>query len=154
MLKKLSLLALVAAGSISANAATTGTLQLNGQVGLDCSIGVTPTAKAQSLDLVGGEAGTKIADITESCNNETGYDVSIVSANDRQLRTVADGSGQNVNFELAYAGASYEGDATYNASRDSAQFDVVNPLNITLAGNANAIRGSYSDTLTVTIASK
>jgi spore coat protein U-like protein len=134
-------------------AQTSANLELQGTVAVNCTIKVTPTAKATTLDLVGGESATHVADVTETCNSPTGYDVAIRSVNAGQLVPSFAG-GTPASYELAYEDAAGSIADGMKSSRDNAEFGRVVALNLTMTGNAQALAGRYNDTVQLTIAAK
>lgn len=148
-----------AASGFSAHAQTQTTsaqLQLTGAIAQICTIAISPTAKASTLDIKNGESDAVVGTVTENCNGGAGYTVSIASQNNGQLRTVA----SDPNAPLANYSARYD-DATgslaasgLSATRATANFDRQRNLLVTVTPNAQAIAGSYSDSITFMIAAK
>lgn len=75
------LLTLLLALSFTTQAATTGTLLLKGIVAETLSINVAPETIAVNLPLDVSQVDTKVATVTEISNSDTGYKVTISSAN-------------------------------------------------------------------------
>lgn len=134
-------------------AQSTASMHISGQVGVNCTIGVKPTAKASSLDLVKGESNTQIADVIENCNNPTGYTVTLSSEMGGRLQPKFDGA-EPVAYDLSYEKAEGSIAEKMVAFRDTAEFDRVAPLSITLPGNSRALAGYYYDNIVLTIAAK
>lgn len=64
----------------AADAASVGTLRIQGEVGLINELAITPTASATQLDLIQG-GGFHVATVRETSNNLDGYRIEISSAN-------------------------------------------------------------------------
>ena len=153
-MKNFFMIALATMTMTSAFAATTGTLLLKGSVPRLFDITVTPAPIASTLPLNTTQANTAVAVINEKSNSNTGYNVSISSANLGQL--VHDTVGTSViNYSLRYNGGSvnlatgqtftYSGAGANNNNRN---------VDISYTGIAHdlLIEGDYSDTVTFTIA--
>ena len=129
---------------------TTAKLDLVGKVALDCTISVSPTAKAASLDLKAGESKTSVGVVTETCNSGTGYTVSMTSQNGGKLV-----SGDiNALYTASYDDATGSIASSLTATRNSAFFGRTGNLLINIPANAQAIAGNYSDNITLVIAAK
>jgi uncharacterized metal-binding protein len=130
-------------------------LDLQGSVAMNCTIAVAPTAKATSLDIKGGEVGTTVGTVTEDCNSVTGYNVTITSTNYGQLRTKADdATAPLATYTVAYSDATGNISSALQTSRNEAKFGFVNNLVVNIPANAQAIAGSYADSVTLQIAAK
>ena len=141
--------ALAGAAAAPATAATSGTVKLQGTVALNCTVAVTDLN--QSLNLVSGESARQVGEVKETCNSGTGYSISISSANGGVLKNENSGS---VRYQVAYDGQANYLTTALAVPRATAQFGKTIPLTVSLDGSANAIAGSYSDTVTITIAAK
>jgi hypothetical protein len=151
-----SLIALAAlAASFGAFAADqdAAKLELRGSVAVNCTIAVKPTAKATSLDILGGENNTLVGVVTESCNSGNGYTVSVNSDNAGQLLSKSAGAKPTV-YTAAYDDASGDIAKELLASRDTAFFNRQGNLTVSFAGDAQAIAGVYSDIVNVVIKAK
>lgn len=84
-------------------AATTGTLLLQGTVAEVVSIVVTPEAAASTLDLSASPAALKVASVNEKSNANTGYKISVKSANNGLLQN---GSLDSLAYQISYDGGS------------------------------------------------
>lgn len=151
-MKKLLLIGLLL--STTTYSATTGTLLLQGVVLPKLSITVTPETVSSSLDLETTQTNLKVATVNEKANLVLGYKVTITSANLGNLKRV---SGTQVfPYTLKYNGASvnlatgqvvtYGPAIVANVNRD---------VHIAYTGipNENMVEGTYTDTITFTIAS-
>jgi hypothetical protein len=96
-----------------------------------------------------------VGTVTEDCNSVTGYAVTITSANYGQLRTNPDdATAPLAAYSVAYSDATGDITSTLTATRNQAKFNSVNNLVVAIAANAQAIAGSYADSLTLQIAAK
>jgi spore coat protein U-like protein len=139
-------------GSVTAQAqSATGTIRLMGTVAVNCTVAVTDLSP--SLNLVGGETAKQVGTVVENCNSGTGYTVSVASAGKGTLTSTGSGT-QPVSFTLGYDGQSSSLSSDLTLNRSTAQFGKSVPVTVTIPANAQRIAGSYSDTLTITIAAK
>lgn len=142
--------------STSAFSATTGSLLLQGLVAKKVSITVAAEAVASALDLETSQTNLKVATVNEKSNSNTGYKVTITSANLGKLKRA---SGTEVfNYSLKYGGAAVglsTAAGTVFTSSAAASVNVNKDLTVTYTGVANElmVEGTYSDTLTLDIAS-
>ncbi len=153
-MKTFLLTTLMALTVTSAFAATSGTLLLKGTVPRLLDITVTPESVASTLPLDTTQSNTLVAVINEKSNSNTGYKLSISSANQGKLihQSV---SSSVVNYTLRYAAQSvnlatgqtftYSGAAANNNNRN---------VDMSYTGVASdlLIEGDYTDTVTFTIA--
>ena len=152
-LKTTAALALIAA-AFGANAATdTAKLELRGSVAVNCTIEVKPTAKATSLDILGGEKDTLVGVVTENCNSGTGYSVHVSSDNAGKLLSKSVGAKPTV-YEARYDDGVGEIAKEIVASRDKAHFGRQGNLTVSFAGDQQAIAGVYSDIINLVIKAK
>lgn len=128
-------------------------LELRGSVAVNCTIAVKPTAKATSLDILGGEKSTLVGVVTESCNSGNGYTVQVSSDNAGQLLSKAAGAKPTV-YTAAYDDATGDIAKELVAGRDQAYFNREGNLTVSFAGDAQAIAGVYSDIVNVVIKAK
>ena len=141
-------------GSTGVGGANTAKLDLLGVVASNCTIAVSPTAKASSLDLKGGESDAVVGTVTENCSSTRGYTVSITSTNAGQLRT---GSATEplINYTARYDDATGSLATTgLDTKRNKPSFNLQRSLLVTLPANPQAIAGNYSDSVTFVIAAK
>lgn len=154
MKKFLTLLALTTLTS-TAFAGTSATLVLSGSVPKKLDISLD--ASAVSLDLTVNKSDFKIATVTEKSNSNTGYKVTISSANNGSLKRV--GGTETFAYSLKYgttnlsAQNTLAGD-TVIGSTAAGLHNVQKDLSISYSGVAaeNMVEGSYEDTLNLTIA--
>ena len=157
--KKMSIAKMVIAfaatsASFAASAqSATAKLDLVGKVALNCTISVSATGKATSLDLKGGEQNAKVGVVTEDCNSGTGYTVAIASANGGQLRS-GDASAPLTNYTVSYDDAAGAIATGLTATRTKPLFGYTRDLLINIPANAQAISGNYSDSISLVIAAK
>ncbi|MEC4592537.1 spore coat protein U domain-containing protein [Nitrospirillum amazonense] len=139
-------LAAAAAPAFAATAAASGTIQLNSTVAQTCTVSVTD-AGAQ-LNILAGSNAVTVGSVVETCNDGAGYQISVSSANGGNLKSSATGA-QPVSYTPIYDGQS--SGSSVNVVRSSAQFNKTATVAVTVPANAQAIAGSYTDTLTITI---
>jgi hypothetical protein len=154
MMKKLITLTALTLITSSALAATTGSLLIRGSVPALLSIDVTPTALATTLPLDTTQTGAKVATVNEKSNSNSGYQVSISSANLGKLvhESVASSF---INYSLSYDGSSIDlaNGQTYTfASASSVDTNKDIEISYTGVPHESLIQGDYSDTVTFTIA--
>lgn len=137
------------------HAALTGSITLQGSVGAATAIVVTPQNNYNALDLATTVSNLNVANVREINNTAAGYKVTLVSANAGKLKNGTLG-------QVSYT-AKYNGNAvTLSASpqqitNQGPQTGVVNvvkafTINYTGTPAADLMVGTYSDTLTFTIA--
>ncbi len=155
-MKSVTLLAAVLAlGSVSAHAASTGTLLLQGTVALTNDIVVTPAGSNNTtLDIVGGQS-VLVATVAETSNNLTGYKINAKSDNGSELRNGSDAT-KKTTYTLSYDGGSAVTLTTSyqqvkNVSSLSGLTTNNSNVNATVAAYAAAPAGAYSDTVTFQI---
>lgn len=154
--KKMSIAKMVIAfaatsASFAASAqSATAKLDLVGKVALNCTISVTPTAKAASLDLKTGESNTSVGVVTEDCNSGSGYTVAMTSQNGGKLVS----GDVNALYTASYDDATGSIASSLTATRSKAFFGRTGNLLINIPANAQAIAGNYSDNITLVIAAK
>ncbi len=145
----------LALAATQANAASTGTLLLQGTVSLVNDLSVTPAGSNNtSLDIVAGQS-VLVASVAETSNNLTGYKINAKSDNGSELRNGSDAS-KKTTYTI-----SYDGGSAVTLSTSYQQVKNVNSLsglttnnsnvNATVAPYASAPAGTYSDTITFQI---
>lgn len=154
---KKSLLLLTLLLSQLSYGATTGTLLLQGIVLPKLSIVVTPETVASSLDLETTQTNLKVAEVREKSNVVLGHKVTITSANLSNLKRV---SGTEVfSYTLKYnsnnVNLSTVSGQTFSYPATLTPVNVVRELRVAYTGVANEdmVEGTYTDTVTLTIAS-
>ena len=129
-------------------------LDLVGLVPSNCTIAITPTAKASSLDLQRGETDAVVGTVTENCSSTLGYTVSITSQNGGQLRS-GGATAPLVNYSARYDDATGSLAASgLDTRRNRASFNYQRSLFVSLPANSQVIAGSYSDSVTFVIAAR
>jgi hypothetical protein len=147
-----ALLTLTASASF---AASTGTLLLQGVVPERISLSVTPQAIASTLDLTTSQTDLVVASVNEQSNSNSGYKVTISSANLSKLKRA--GGADVLAYTMKYNGSavaltSAAGTTLTNAA--AAAVNVNKGVSISYSGAAAElmIEGTYADTVTFTIA--
>lgn len=156
MKRLLAVTALLTLTTTSAFSATTGSLLLQGIVAKKVAIVVTAAGAASALDLETTQADLKVATVNEQSNSKTGYKVTITSAQLGKLKRT-DGA-EVFSYTLKYGGSavglSTAAGTTFTNS-SAASVNVNKDLNISYTGVAgeSMVEGTYTDTLTLNIAS-
>ncbi|HYE01546.1 MAG TPA: spore coat protein U domain-containing protein [Alphaproteobacteria bacterium] len=144
-----ALIAAALPGAALANNAS-GQVKLKGTVALTCTVAVQDMN--ESLDLVNGEANQSVGTVVETCNSGSGYTISLSSSNGGAL--VSDTGTAPVAYSVSYDGQGGSLGSALSVSRNGAQFGRQATLAVNVQGNAQALAGNYSDTVTITIAAK
>lgn len=142
--------------SSMALAASTGTLLLQGTVGLVNDIVVTANGTNNiNLNITGGETAKSVGSAVETSNNLLGYKIFISSPTGGELRHTVDAT-KKTTYKISYAGA-----ASVTPTVAGVQVkNVAALLGLTSATSAiaadvtalpTAVAGTYQDTLTVSI---
>ncbi len=158
-----NLLWLVFAGTVlslvpmTAAAATSGALTINGKVPISCAIVVTPSAGASNIaDISAGNTNLLVATVTENCNDPSGYSVSLAGANSGSYTGLFKDSvsAATVAFNVTYAGAAVSAATVTNVA---APANTTKNVQITYAATPNltgSVGYTYAETLTFTITAK
>lgn len=141
--------AALGAAASGAQAATTGTIKLNGRVDLACSVGVVDLN--QSLNLVGGDSNKTVGTVTETCNSGTGYRISLTSENSGKLKA---GTGAEIAYTVSYDGQNRGLAGGIDLDRNKPEFNKQVELKVSVQGSNQHVAGTYADTVTITIAAK
>jgi hypothetical protein len=149
---------LVAVSGFSAN---TGTLVLTGTVAGAIDITVTPNAASSALVLTVDATLLTVASINEKSNLVAGYDVTLSSLNGVAGGLASgslNGATDSLAYDINYGGADLTmasglADITSNFGVTGAS-GLDKDLKISYIGNAGLAIDTYTDTLTLTIASK
>jgi hypothetical protein len=123
-----------------------------------CSISVTTTPQATSIDLSTPQANLAIATVTESCNGN-GYTVTVASQNGQvrgqpaMIGTILDGA---ISYAVLYDGAqvSFNGGSAVAVDTSAHTPLTRRTVGIAFSGNPNLPSDSYQDTLTFSILGK
>lgn len=135
-------------------AGTTSTLILRGTIPEILDVQVTPDAIASNLPLTTTQTNTKVATVLESSNSNTGYKISISSANLGKL--VRTSGNEQFLYTLKYDGVSLDLTNTVELVRGNIEAVTVNKnLTISYTGvdASTMVAGDYGDTITFTISS-
>lgn len=141
--------------SPSAIAATSGSITISGAVSAATAIVVTSVAGFNNLDLATTQVDLSVANVREINNTTNGYTVTATSTNAGLLKNGTLGS---ISYTAKYNGTSFTLSTTpqtvTNAAASNVVVNVVKPLVISYTGSAPETHmvGTYSDTLTFTIA--
>ncbi len=141
--------------SVSAHAASSGTLLIQGTVNLVNDIVITPNSNATALNITGGESSKLVATVAETSNNLTGYKIQMSSANASKLVHNTDNT-KSTPYTVSYAGGS-----AMTLTSTAQTVKTVNSLtglttatsnvNATVTALPTAVAGTYQDTITVAI---
>lgn len=150
--------------AFSAFSATSGSLTLTGTVNGILDIQVSAAAVASNLDLTANQSDLVIATVIEKSNKADGYTVELESANAAAASSsVATLEGTGTNTDSLDYSISYDGNAVNLVNGTAVVTDstsatgaagLTKSLAITYTGDAGLTEGSYTDTLTLTIAAK
>jgi hypothetical protein len=149
-MKKL-LTALLMTASSASFAGTTATLLLKGTIQQILDISVSADTVASTLDLTTTQAATRVARVTEKSNSNSGYKVTISSANLGKLKNGA----AVFNYTLSYNGSALNLAApVVQTNSAAAAVTVQKDVNISYTGvpQDQLVAGDYTDTVTFTIA--
>lgn len=140
----------------TANAATTGTLILSGVVPVVQSISIAPNGTNNTtLNVITGEAAKNVATVTEVSNNALGYKIQASSLNNGFLVNTSDNTKKTA-YQVSYNAASYVTVTTLNVQLKNVASLAANTTNtsavlVNVTALANALAGTYSDTVTLSI---
>jgi hypothetical protein len=144
-----SLLALALMGAEPALAAS---MLVRGLVLKNCTIKVQD--QGANINLAAGASNLQIANISETCNADDGYTITMSSA---FAGALANGTGLSTGYTMSYDSAdntSLTNPVTFNHTKD--QRETVNKsLRVSVPANAKAAdRGRFLDTITISIAAR
>lgn len=128
-------------------------INLSGQVLTNCYLWVDVRPAASAINVRALTTGLVVARIQETCNNPSGYTLSISSQNNGALK-----NGTNsVNCSIGYDGTTEILTTPKTKTRTSARFDdisnVFTDFMVNFGAAPTAVAGTYSDTITLTITS-
>ena len=127
---------------------TSGEIVIKGTVGHICEIAVVDLGT--NLNLVDGEQAARVGEITETCNNPEGYEVSFSSDNGGFMSGPLDAqSFYRVNYDSI---ADYSLEDEGSLVRDLPQWDAAYDLTVNVDGDSELPAGNYRDLVTVEIA--
>ena len=142
-------LAALTVGATSAQANTTGSIQLKGTVQAVCSIAVTETS-SQQLNITGGENNKQVGEVVETCNSGAGYTVTVTSANAGQLKN----GNSTISYSLRYDTQNGTLNSPMSVQRSQPERDKRSTVAVTIPATAAAVAGTYADTITISIAAR
>lgn len=152
-MKNLFTVLMVLLSSVS-QAATTGSIILQGVVAPVVAVTVTGQGTYNALNLATTQTNLLVANVQEQSNDTLGYKVTVASANAGQLKN---GTLGQVTYTAQYNAVTFTLSATpVQVTNQAAQTTVVNatkPLTISYTGTpaVSIMSGTYTDTLTFTI---
>jgi len=127
---------------------TSGEIVIKGTVGHICEIAVVDLGT--NLNLVDGEQAARVGEITETCNNPEGYEVSFSSDNGGFMSGPLDAqSFYRVNYDSI---ADYSLEDEGSLVRDLPQWNAAYDLTVNVDGDSELPAGRYRDLVTVEIA--
>lgn len=127
---------------------TSGEIVIKGTVGDLCEIAVVDLGT--NLNLVDGEEGARVGEITETCNNPEGYTVSFSSDNGGFMTGPLDAeSFYRINYDSI---EDYSLEDEGRLSRDLPQWNAAYDLTVNVDGDDELPAGRYRDLVTVEIA--
>lgn len=142
----------------SVTAARTGEVRITGSVPVSCSLNVQQEAEAVNIpDISVGASNRVVATVTENCNSQSGYRVTMVTANGKNHTGlfIDTASGDKQPFTISYGGT------TANQSVVTDSPSIVSGLQKTVAISyaanpklAGTTSATYSETITFTIAAR
>lgn len=153
MRRNIMVAAMVFGFALTAQASTTGTLLLRGNVPEILSIQVNAEGGATSLDLSTDKTDYKVATVLERSNSSTGYTVSISSLNNGSL--VRSGGSESFGYTMKYDGSSVDlssGASFNNAAAAAVASNKDVTISYTGVASEEMVAGDYEDTVTFTIA--
>ena len=153
--KQLSLTALASLVlASSALAAVQGSITISGSVAGATAITVSAAAGSNNLDLSSSPVDLQVASVREINNTSNGYTVTLSSANAGQLKNGSSGLAYTAKYNNVAVNLTVLPTTVTNAAPSNNVVNVVKPLTISYTGAAakTMIAGTYSDTLTFTIA--
>lgn len=135
-------------------AASSGTLTLSGTVAAVNSVTVVPNSSNNlSIDIVNGQTAFNVASVTEWSNSLLGYKIQLSSLNSGELKS---GSVVGTTYTLSYDGSIYSTPSTTPTNVRSVNSltqltSHTSPVLITVIANPNALAGTFTDTVTISI---
>ncbi len=148
---RLCLAVLAFLGAVSPANAVSG-VALKGTVEVNCTVQVSQSTTA-SIDLVKGTSRLNVARVREHCNLGNGFKISITSANAGSL---VDAGGNKVPYTISYDNSGVKSLSTDVVLNRTSPALIVTTKNftVTVPAKADAIAGSYADTITISIAAR
>lgn len=154
-MKKLLLSAILLLSTVAFGAAS-GTLTISGTVLQINDIEIFPTADSTNLNIVAGNSGLLVANVSETSNNLTGYTISMRSANASQLIHSVDSS-KMTSYQVSYDGGDYvsltnSDQVVKNVGSLAGLTSDSSTVAVNVTPYATAPAGTYSDVITISIA--
>jgi hypothetical protein len=151
---KLAFIGLLASAS-AVQAASSGTLLIQGVVNAVNDIVITPNANATTLNITGGETNKLVATVSETSNNLAGYKIQMSSANASKLVHTVDNTKQT-GYTVSYnGGAAVTLTTTPQMVKNVASLTglttVSSNVNVNVTAYPTAVAGTYQDTITIAI---
>lgn len=136
-------------------AATSGSLSVTGMIAVVNDLSVSSYSEATNLDIIGGENGTLVADISELSNNPDGYTIQLTSTNNGKLINTTNSIYQ-VSYQISYDNGAYLSPINTPNTVKNVYFlnqktTDVSPIKIRFSPYVNAGSGSYEDSITLSI---
>jgi len=140
----------------SAHAASSGELTISGTVVPVNELEITPNADATNLNILLGETNKLVASVSETSNNLTGYKISMRSVNTSKLVHGVDSS-KTTAYTISYDGGTAVSLTTSdqevkNVTSLDGLTTVSSNVNVNVTAYPTAPAGTYSDTVTISIA--
>ena len=138
-------------------AATAGSVTINGKVPVSCNISVAAASGASNIaDISQGNTNLLVATVTENCNDPIGYTVSVAGANSGTYTGLFKDSVSSATqaFTVVYNGTSISSSTLTNVTAPanvSKTVQITYPANSGLTGTVGY---TYAETLTFTISAK
>lgn len=147
-----SLTALIMA--VGAYGATTGSITISGSVPGATAIVVNSVAGYNNLDLTASPVDLSVASVREINNTANGYTVTLASTNAGQLKNGTSGLAYTAKYNNVSVTLSATPTLITNSPPSTSIVNVVKPFAVSYTGAAaeTMAAGTYSDTLTFTIA--
>jgi hypothetical protein len=141
--------------SVGAQAASSGTLLIQGTVSLVNDITITPNASATTLNITGGETNKLVASVSETSNNLNGYKIQMSSSNAGKLVHTTDNTKQTA-YTISYGSGSAvsltnTAQTVKTVSALSGLTTVSSNVSANVTALPTAVAGTYQDTITIAI---
>jgi hypothetical protein len=150
--RPLLLASLMATALLGAEPALAASMLVRGLVLKNCTIKVND--QGANINLAAGASNLQVANISETCNADDGYTITLSSA---FAGALANGTGLSTGYTMSYDSVdngSLANPLTFNHTKD--QRETVNKaLRVSVPANAKAAeRGRFLDTITISIAAR
>ena len=140
--------------SLVAHGATTGSITISGSVPVATAIVVTSVTGYNNLDLTASPVNLTVANVREINNTANGYTVTLASTNAGQLKNGTSALAYTAKYNNVTVTLSATATTVTTSPPSTAVVNVVKPFTVSYTGAAaeTMTAGTYSDTLTFTIA--